>query len=56
VQDRFRGDNRASYGREVNRRAGGVLSTCEVEKLGFAVFHDKVCIEENFRHNIVTTK
>jgi len=56
VQDRFGENDRASYGRKVNRRVRRVSSSCEVKKLSFAVFHDEACIEEDFRHDIVTTK
>ena len=56
MQDRFRGNDGASYGRKINRRVGRVSSSCEVEELGFAVFHDEACIKENFRHDIITTE
>ena len=56
VQNRFRGNNRAFYRREINRRVERVLSSCKVEEFGFAVFYNKACIKENFRHDVITTK
>jgi len=40
TQNRFRENNRVPYKRKINRRIGRVLSSCEMEKFGFAVFHD----------------
>jgi len=33
-----------------------VLSSGKVKDLEFVMFHSKTCIEEKFRHNVVTTK
>jgi len=56
AQDGFRGNDGASYRREIDRRVGGISSSCEVEEFGLAVFHDKTGVEEDFRHDIVTTE
>jgi len=56
VQNRFRGNNRAFYRREINRRVERVLSSCKVEEFGFAVFHDKTDVKEDFRYDIVATE
>jgi len=54
VQDRFRGNDRAFYRREISRRIRRMSSSCEIEELSFAMFHNKTSIEEDFRHDIVT--
>jgi len=56
VQNRFRGNNRVSYRREINRRVERMLSSCKMEEFSFVVFHDETSIEEDFRHDIVATE
>ena len=56
MQNRFRRNDRASYGREINRKVERMLSSCKMEEFSFAVFHDKTSIEEDFRHDIVATE
>jgi len=56
AQNGFRRNNRASYKREINGGVGRMSSSCEVEEFSFAVFHNETDIEEDFRHDIVTTE
>jgi len=34
----------------------GIMSSCEVEEFCLAVFYDETSVEEDFGHNVVTTK
>jgi len=56
VQNRFRRNDRASYGREIDGRIERMSSSCKVKEFGFAVFYDETSVKENFRHNIVATE
>jgi len=56
VQNRYRENDRASYGRRIDERVGRMSSSCKVEEFSFAVFYNKTGVKEDFRHDIVATK
>jgi len=48
--------DKAPYRGKINRQIGWVTRPGEVEHFGLIMFHDKTCIEKDFRYDIVTTE